>query len=121
MNFLIAAQSVRNRGARSRKRGRIQNNAVELWNHSFIRTRDCLCLEPVKNVDGFERALVIDSVCLRISRGSGDGVFALIEHVDACGTGTSGMETESAKERETVENVAPFGEFGHFLVIHLLI
>src|SRR5437868_174093 len=96
MDFLIAAHGVRYGGTTAGEGRRVEDDRVEARDDSFVRFDGGMGFEPVKYIDGFERAFVREFVRGGDTGGGGDGVRALVQHVNMRGSGAGGMQTEPA-------------------------
>src|SRR5438105_3014136 len=77
MDFLVTPEGVGNRGAIARKRGRIKDDEVELWNDFLVGPGSRLSFEPVENIGGLEGASIADSIGLCTGSRSGNGRLTL--------------------------------------------
>ena len=77
--------------------------------------------EPVEDIDGFDAPLAGQAVKLRVARGAGASIRALVQAVDMRRTGPRAVQPKSSQETKTVEHLAVIGQAGHDLVIPLLV
>src|SRR5205085_8342418 len=78
MDLLITAESIGNRGAIARKRGRIKDDQVELWDDLLMGAGSGLSFEPVENIGRLEGASIADSIRLCTGSRSGNGRLTLV-------------------------------------------
>lgn len=122
VDFFVSTQGVRHGCAVTREGWRIEDDEVPAGDDFFVRFRDSLGFEPIKNISGFERAFFRKAVRGGITRCSGNGVGTLIQEMDlGCAAATRGVEAKAAKEAEAIEDLRAFSEIGDALVVELLI
>src|SRR5271154_4334130 len=110
MNLLVAAQRIRHGRAVARERRRVEDDEVKTWDDALVRFDGGVVLEPVENIYGVEGAFVREAV-------GGDVVFrgfnrvgTLVEQMDVRRARACRVQSESAKEAETVEHLPALRE-----------
>ena len=91
MDFLIAAQGVRNRGAIPRERGRVEDDEVPTRDDFLVRLYCGLSFEPIEYVNRLKRTLFGLAVGSCVSGSGSDGIGALVQEMDLRSTGARRM------------------------------
>src|ERR1043166_5601775 len=81
MDLLISPQRVRNGGAVSCERWRIEHNQVPPRDNFFVRFAVGLSFKPIKDIAYFERTLLFESIGDCIAPGCCDSLRTLVDHV----------------------------------------